>query len=105
LSPINPTHLIPIPQTFPSQPSGEINAVRVRNRGYLVFATDPSKGVDSAEYRQVYATEARTPGQAIAKVRLLAAGRRVLAFLSTGKYRDEVVEARWVARYATSAGR
>jgi hypothetical protein len=31
----------------------------VRNRGYLVFATDPSKGVDSAEYQQVYATEAR----------------------------------------------
>ena len=23
----------------------EINAQRVRNRGYLVFATDPSKGV------------------------------------------------------------
>jgi hypothetical protein len=44
----------------------EINAERVRNRGYLVFATDPSKGVDSAEYQQVYATEARTPNQAIA---------------------------------------
>jgi hypothetical protein len=27
----------------------EINARRVRNRGYLVFATGPSKGVDSAE--------------------------------------------------------
>jgi hypothetical protein len=27
----------------------EINAARVRNCGYLVFATDPSKGVDSAE--------------------------------------------------------
>ena len=50
----------------------EINAQRVRNRGYLVFATDPSKGVDSAEYQQVYATEARTPNQAIAKVRPLA---------------------------------
>jgi hypothetical protein len=46
----------------------------VRNRGYLVFATDPSKGVDSAEYQQVYATEARTPNQAIAKVRPLAGG-------------------------------
>ena len=43
----------------------EINAQRVRNRGYLVFATDPSKGVNSAEYRHVYATEARTPNQAI----------------------------------------
>ena len=39
----------------------EINAQRVRNRGYLVFATDPSKSVDSTEYQQVYATEARTP--------------------------------------------
>jgi hypothetical protein len=36
----------------------EINVQRVRNRGYLVFATDPSKGVDSAEYRHVYVTEA-----------------------------------------------
>jgi len=74
----------------------EINAQRVRNRGYLVFATDPSKGVDSAEYQQVYATEARTPNQAIAKVRPLAEDRRVLAFLSTGKYWGEVVDARWV---------
>ena len=74
----------------------EINAERVGDRGYLVFATDPSKGVDSAEYQQVYATEARTPNQAIAKVRPLAEDRRVLAFLSTGKYWGEVVEARWV---------
>ena len=36
----------------------EVNAERVRNRGYLVFATDPRKGVDSAEYQHVYATEA-----------------------------------------------
>jgi hypothetical protein len=74
----------------------EINAERVRNRGYLVFATDPSKDVDSAEYQQVYAAEARTASQAIAKVRPLAEGRRLQAFLSTGKYRDELVEARWV---------
>jgi len=74
----------------------EINAQRVRNRGYLVFATDPSKGVDSAEYQLVYATEARTPSQAIAKVWPLAAGRRLRAFLSTGKYRDELADARWV---------
>jgi hypothetical protein len=44
----------------------------VRNRGYLVFATDSSEGVDSGEYQQVYATEARTASQAIAKVRPLA---------------------------------
>jgi hypothetical protein len=74
-----------------------INAGRVRNRGYLVFATDPSKGVDSAEYQQVYATEARTPNQAIAKVRPRAKGRRLQAFLTTGKYRDELADARWVA--------
>jgi hypothetical protein len=63
----------------------EINSERVRNRGYLVFATDPSKGVDSAEYQHVYATEARTPNQAIAKIRPLAKGRRLQAFLTTGK--------------------
>jgi hypothetical protein len=39
-----------------------------------VFATDPTKNVDSAEYPQVYAIEARTPNQAIAKVRPLAEG-------------------------------
>ncbi len=74
----------------------EINAQRVRNRGYLVFATDPRKGADSAEYQQVYATEARTLNQAIAKVPL-AEGRRLQAFLTTGKYRDELADARWVA--------
>ena len=75
----------------------EINAARVRNRGYLIFATDPSKGVDSAEYQQVFATEARTSNQAIAKVRPLAEGRQLQAFLTTGKYRDELADARWVA--------
>ena len=73
-----------------------VNAERVRNRGYLVFATDPSKGVDSAEYQHVYATEARTPNQAIAKVRPLAAGRRLRAYLTTGRYREELMDARWV---------
>jgi hypothetical protein len=75
----------------------EINAQRVRNRGYLVFATDPSKGVDSAEYQQVYATVAHTPNQAIAKVRPLGEGRRLRAFLTTGKYRDELADTHWVA--------
>jgi hypothetical protein len=74
--------------------------VRVRNRGYLVFvvfATDASKDIDSAEYQHVYATEARTPNQAIAKVRPLAKGRRLRAFLTTAKYRDDLADARWVA--------
>jgi len=38
----------------------EINEERARRRGYLVFATDPSKDVDSADYQLVFATEART---------------------------------------------
>jgi hypothetical protein len=75
----------------------EINEERVRRRGYLVFATDPSRGVDSARYQLVFATEARTPNQAIAKVRPLAEGRRLRVFLTTGKYRDELADARWVA--------
>jgi hypothetical protein len=75
----------------------KINEERARRRGYLVFATDPSKDVDSVEYQKVYATEARTPNQAIAKVRPLADGRRLRAFLTTGKYRDELADARWVA--------
>lgn len=74
----------------------EINTEPVRNRGYLVFATDPSHGVNSAEYQHVYATEARTSNQAIAKVRPLADGRRLQAFLTPGKYRDELAVARWV---------
>lgn len=61
-----------------------------------MFATDPSKDVDSADYQMVFATEARTPNRAIAKVRPLAEGRRLRAFLTTGKYRDELADARWV---------
>jgi hypothetical protein len=75
----------------------DINKERARRRGYLVFATDPSKDVESADYQEVYATEARTPNQAMAKVRPLAEGRRLRAFLTTGKYRDELADARWVA--------
>jgi hypothetical protein len=75
----------------------EVNEQRARCRGYLVFATDPSTEVGSDDYQQVYATEARTPNQAIAKVRPLADGRRLRAFLATGRYRDELADARWVA--------
>jgi hypothetical protein len=80
-----------------NQRIAEVNAQRARRRGYLVFATDPSKGVYSAGYQEVYATEAGTPDQAIAKIRPLAEGRRLRAFLTTGKYRDELADARWVA--------
>ena len=41
--------------------------------------------------------EAKTPGEATAKVRPLAAGRRLRTYLATGTYRDELAEARWVA--------
>jgi hypothetical protein len=45
----------------------------------------------------VFATEAKTPGEATAKIRPLAEGRRLRTYLATGTYRDELAEARWVA--------
>lgn len=75
----------------------ETNAERAARRGYLVFATDPSVSPEEVGYRKVYATEAKTPNQAIAKVRPLAEGRRFRAYLATGTYRDELADARWVA--------
>ena len=73
------------------------NEQRAARRGYLVFATDPSRAPDEPGYRQVFATEARTPGEATAKIRPLAEGRRLRTYLATGTYKDELVEARWVA--------
>lgn len=75
----------------------EANAERATRRGYLVFATDPTISPEQSGYREVFATEAKTPNQAIAKVRPLAEGRRFRAYLATGTYRDELAEARWVA--------
>lgn len=74
-----------------------VNEVRARRRGFLVFATDPSVDPDAPEYRQVYATEADTPAKAVAKVRPLARGRRLRAYLATGHYSDQLAGARWVA--------
>ena len=73
------------------------NESRARRRGFLVFATDPSVDPDAPEYRQVFATEADTPAKAVAKVRPLASGRRLRAYLATGHYSDQLAEARWVA--------
>lgn len=73
------------------------NAERSARRGYIVFATAPDISPDHPEYRQVFATEARTPNQAVGKVRSLAEGRRLRAYLATGRYRDELADARWVA--------
>ena len=73
------------------------NQQRAARRGYLVFATDPSLAPDEPGYREVFATEAKTPGEATAKVRPLAEGRRLRTFLATGTYKDELADARWVA--------
>ncbi len=75
----------------------QANERRAARRGYLVFATDPDSAPDEPGYREVFATEAKTPGEATAKVRPLAVGRRLRTFLATGTYRDELAEARWVA--------
>ena len=75
----------------------EANERRAARRGFLVFATDPQRAPDEPGYRDVYATEARTPGEAAAKVRPLAEGRRLRTYLATGVYKDELAEARWVA--------
>lgn len=75
----------------------DVNQQRAARRGFLVFATDPDRAPDEPGYRDVYATEARTPGEAAAKVRPLAEGRRLRTYLATGTYKDELADARWVA--------
>ena len=60
----------------------------------MFLATDPERAPDQPE---VLATEAKTPGEATAKIRSLAEGRRPRTYLATGTYRDELAEARWVA--------
>jgi hypothetical protein len=73
------------------------NQRRSSRRGFLVFATDPTIDPDDPEYRKVFATEARTPAQAMAKIRPLAGDRRLRAYLATGHYSGELADARWVA--------
>jgi hypothetical protein len=73
-----------------------VNRARAERRGFLVFATDPEAAPDSPDYRRVYATEERTPARAIRKIRPLAHGRRLRAYLATGQYRHELADARWV---------
>lgn len=75
----------------------EVNAARVERRGYLIFATDPERAPDDPGYREVYATEAKTPSEATKKVRSMADGRRLRAYLAPGSHRDELADARWVA--------
>jgi hypothetical protein len=67
------------------------------NRAFIVFATDPER-VGEEDYKLVFATEARTEAEAQAKVRLLIGSeRRVVAYLASGKYGEQLPEARWVA--------
>jgi len=75
----------------------EVNDRRASRRGFLVFATDPERSPDDPGYREVFATEAKTPNEAVKKVRPLAAGRRLRSYLVTGTYREELADARWVA--------
>ncbi len=62
-----------------------------------MFATDPELSPADSDYRDVYATEARTPGEATAKVRPLAAARRLWTHPATRTYKHELADARWVA--------
>lgn len=75
----------------------DVNEARASRRGYLVFATDPERAPDQPGYREVYATEAKTPNEATKKVRPLADGRRLRAYLATGPRREALADARWVA--------
>jgi len=75
----------------------EVNEQRSNRRGFLVFATDPERSPDEPGYRVVFATEARTPNEAVKKIRPLAAGRRLRSYLATGTYREELADARWVS--------
>jgi hypothetical protein len=73
------------------------NERRRKRRAFVVFATDPERaGKD--DYKLVFACEAKTQAEAERKVRRLAGSRRrVAAYLASGKYKDELPEARWVA--------
>jgi hypothetical protein len=73
-----------------------VNSERAEGRGFIVFAVEPTIGPDEPGYRRVFATEARTAGKAMAKVRPLVPSRRLRAYLATGVYRDELAEAEWV---------
>lgn len=74
-----------------------VNQERAARRGYIVLATDPDRSPDDPDYREVFATEAKTPGEAASKIRPLASGRRLRTYLATGTYKDELADARWVA--------
>ena len=69
------------------------NAERATSRGYLLFATDPNIPPEESSYREV---RHRREGakQAMATVTPITDGRRLRAYLATGRYRDELADAR-----------
>jgi hypothetical protein len=73
------------------------NKRRRGRRAFLVFATDPDRAGQD-DYKLVFACEAKTQAQAEAKVRReVGRERRIAAYLASGKYKDQLPEARWVA--------
>lgn len=78
------------PEQADEQLVERVNRERALRRGYIVFATDPTVAPDEHGYRHVFATEACTARQAMAKVRPLASDRGLRAFLATGAYRHEL---------------
>jgi hypothetical protein len=73
------------------------NKRRRGRRAFLVFATDPDRAGQD-DYKLVFACEAKTQAQAEAKVRReVGKDRRIAAYLASGKYKDQLPEARWVA--------
>jgi hypothetical protein len=73
------------------------NREKRSRRAFVVFATDPER-VGQDDYKLVFACEAGSQAEAERKVRgLTGKRRRVAAYLASGKYRDELPEARWVA--------
>ena len=73
------------------------NQEKRARRSFIVFATDPERAGQN-DYKLVFACEARTQAEAERKVRRQAGERwRVAAYLASGKYKDELPEARWVA--------
>jgi hypothetical protein len=70
---------------------------KARRRAFVVFATDPERAGED-DYKLVFACEAATPAEAVRKVRPVAGDeRRVSAYLASGRYKDELPQARWVA--------
>jgi hypothetical protein len=79
------------------QAEKQAEQARQRRRAFIVFATDPEK-VGQDDYKLTFACEAATQSEAENKVRsMVGRRRRVAAYLASGKYKNALPEARWVA--------